>query len=39
MERPALSLIIPVYNEEAIIEELDRRLKGFLSEMDERWEV
>jgi dolichol-phosphate mannosyltransferase len=39
MQRPTLSLIIPVYNEEATIAELDRRLKGFLSEMDETWEV
>ena len=39
MQRPALSLIIPVYNEEAIIEELDRRLKAFLAEVDETWEV
>jgi dolichol-phosphate mannosyltransferase len=39
MQRPALSLIIPVYNEEAIISELDRRLKGFLRETDETWEV
>jgi len=39
MERPALSLIIPVYNEEAIIGELDRRLRAFLGELDETWEV
>ena len=39
MQRPALSLIIPVYNEEAIIAELDRRLKAFLAEVDETWEV
>ena len=39
MQRPALSLIIPVYNEEAILAELDRRLKAFLSEIDETWEV
>ena len=39
MQRPALSFIIPVYNEEAIIAELDRRLKGFVGEMDETWEV
>ena len=39
MQRPALSLIIPVYNEEAIIEELDRRLKAFLGEIAETWEV
>ncbi len=39
MQRPALSLIIPVYNEEATIAELDRRLKGFLRDMAETWEV
>ncbi|MBT8464618.1 MAG: glycosyltransferase family 2 protein [Myxococcales bacterium] len=39
MQRPALSLIIPVYNEEEIIAELDRRLKAFLAEVDETWEV
>ena len=39
MQRPSLSLIIPVYNEEEIIAELDRRLKAFLGEIDESWEV
>ena len=39
MQRPALSLIIPVYNEEEIIAELDRRLKAFFREIDESWEV
>ena len=39
MQRPALSLIIPVYNEEAILAELDRRLKAFLRETGESWEV
>ena len=39
MPRPALSLIIPVYNEEETIAELDRRLKGLLHQMDETWEV
>ena len=39
MERPTLSLIIPCFNEEEIIEELDRRLKAFLAEIDETWEV
>ena len=39
MQRPSLSLIIPVYNEEEIIAELDRRLKSFLQEIDETWEV
>jgi glycosyltransferase involved in cell wall biosynthesis len=39
MQRPTLSLIIPVFNEEAIITELDRRLRQFLGEIDEPWEV
>jgi dolichol-phosphate mannosyltransferase len=39
MQRPALSLIIPVYNEEEIVAELDRRLKAFLRGVDETWEV
>jgi dolichol-phosphate mannosyltransferase len=39
MQRPALSIIIPVYNEEEIIAELDRRLKGFLHGLEETWEV
>ena len=39
MQRPALSIIIPVYNEEEIIPELDRRLKGFLRGLEETWEV
>src|SRR5665213_777352 len=30
MQRPTLSLVIPVFNEEAIIPELDRRLRAFL---------
>jgi len=41
--RPVLSLVLPVYNEEAIIPELDRRLRAFLSEVQsgvgDRWEV
>ena len=42
MQRPMLSLVIPVYNEEAIIPELDRRLRAFLGELQEvgrDWEV
>ncbi len=31
MKRPELSLVIPVFNEEQTLPELDRRLKGFLS--------
>ena len=30
MPRPTLSLVIPIFNEEAIIPELDRRLRAFL---------
>ncbi len=48
MEAPILSLVLPIYNEEAIIPELDRRLRTFLAELGgavggvgvgERWEV
>ncbi len=39
MIRPTLSLILPVFNEEEIIEELDRRLKEFLGQIEETWEV
>jgi polyisoprenyl-phosphate glycosyltransferase len=42
MSRPRLSLVIPVFNEEEGIPELDRRLKAFLSELTrigESWEV
>src|ERR1022692_2988966 len=42
MQRPTLSLVIPVFNEEAIIPELDRRLRTFLGELKEvgrEWEV
>ena len=41
--RPTLSLVIPIFNEEAIIPELDRRLREFLSGVGEgvggSWEV
>jgi polyisoprenyl-phosphate glycosyltransferase len=42
MPRPTLSLVIPVFNEEAIIPELDRRLRALLAELKEvgtAWEV
>jgi dolichol-phosphate mannosyltransferase len=42
MPRPILSLVIPVYNEEASLPELDRRLKGFLADVKgvaDSWEV
>jgi len=43
MEAPVLSLVLPVYNEEAIIPELDRRLRAFLADVGsgvgESWEV
>ena len=41
--RPILSLVLPVFNEEAIIPELDRRLKAFFTDVGsavgEAWEV
>ena len=33
MPGPILSLVLPIYNEEAIIPELDRRLRAFLSDV------
>jgi glycosyltransferase involved in cell wall biosynthesis len=42
MERPTLSLVIPIYNEELVIPELDRRLKAVLAtwaDLLESWEV
>ena len=39
MSRPELSLVLPVYNEEAVIPELRRRLAEFLEKLDVSWEV
>jgi dolichol-phosphate mannosyltransferase len=47
MAGPVLSLVLPVYNEEAIIPELDRRLRALLADVDgaagggvgDAWEV
>jgi len=43
MDAPVLSLVLPVFNEEAIIPELDRRLRAFLagvgSGVGDAWEV
>src|SRR5436190_21000026 len=43
MEGPVLSLVIPIFNEEPIIPELDRRLRAFLAEVGggvgASWEV
>lgn len=39
MTRPTLSIIIPVYNEEQTLPELDRRLKEFFGSLHETWEV
>src|ERR1022692_3315264 len=43
MEAPILSLVLPIYNEEEIIPELDRRLRAFLADVGsgvgESWEV
>jgi dolichol-phosphate mannosyltransferase len=41
-ERPTLSVVIPIFNEEATIPELDRRLGGLLADLPEvgaNWEV
>ena len=42
MSRPELSLVIPIFNEEEIIEELERRLLGILKDLPtigSAWEV
>jgi polyisoprenyl-phosphate glycosyltransferase len=39
MPRPTLSIVIPCFNEEDVIPELDRRLRGLLDELGETWEV
>jgi dolichol-phosphate mannosyltransferase len=43
MARPTLSLVIPIFNEEAIIAELDRRLRALLADVGQdvgpSWEV
>ncbi len=43
MTGPILSLVLPIFNEEAIIPELDRRLRAFLADVGsgvgESWEV
>jgi glycosyltransferase involved in cell wall biosynthesis len=39
MARPVLSLVIPVLNEEAVIEELSRRVIEFLGQIGVTWEV
>lgn len=38
-ERPTLSVIIPVYNEEETLPALEQRLGAFLCALDETWEV
>ncbi|MGD0839034.1 MAG: glycosyltransferase, partial [Polyangia bacterium] len=37
--RPTLSVVIPVFNEEETIPELDRRLRVFLAGLGVSWEV
>jgi glycosyltransferase involved in cell wall biosynthesis len=39
MSRPQLSLVLPIYNEEPVIPELDRRLREFLTAVGVSWEV
>jgi len=39
MERPQLSLVLPIFNEEPVIDELHRRLREFLGAVGATWEV
>jgi dolichol-phosphate mannosyltransferase len=37
--RPELSIVLPIFNEEPVLDELHRRLSEFLSELGTTWEV
>jgi glycosyltransferase involved in cell wall biosynthesis len=39
MERPELSIVLPIFNEEPVIDELHRRLGEFLGAVGVSWEV
>jgi dolichol-phosphate mannosyltransferase len=39
MERPELSIVLPIFNEEPVIDELHRRLGEFLGAVGTTWEV
>src|SRR5690242_17647430 len=39
MERPELSIVLPIFNEEPVIDELHRRLGAFLGAVGTTWEV
>jgi hypothetical protein len=39
MTSPTLSLVVPVFDDEAVIPELRRRLHAFLEGLGELWEV
>src|SRR4051812_35435410 len=39
MERPQLSIVLPIFNEEPVIDELHRRLVEFLGAVGATWEV
>jgi glycosyltransferase involved in cell wall biosynthesis len=37
--RPELSIVLPIFNEEAVLDELHRRLSDFLASLGASWEV
>jgi glycosyltransferase involved in cell wall biosynthesis len=39
MERPELSIVLPIFNEEPVIDELHRRLGEFLAALGTTWEI
>jgi len=39
MERPELSIVLPIFNEEPVVDELHRRLVEFLAALGTSWEV
>jgi polyisoprenyl-phosphate glycosyltransferase len=39
MERPELSIVLPIFNEEPVVDELHRRLTEFLGAVGATWEI
>ena len=37
--KPTISIVAPVYNEEAVLTELHRRVSGVMDQLNEPWEL
>ena len=38
-QKPVISIVVPVYNEEPVLPELHRRVREVLDGIDEKWEL